>query len=174
MDKSDIKVRIKHAIETADDDRKEESSFGKMRYCCMGCDKSYADKKGLSRHCKRKGCNMNGRHPHKCEKCGQILASPQSLWNHKQRCTLNEVKTELTSVANKDGKSTKTVQEVATRGAIKKELTPDPVSNVLQTVHKSSRRTCEKCFKTYSCRHCGDINTDQKLDVKKKELQVFI
>ena len=24
--------------------------------------------------------------------------------------------------------------------------------NVLQTVHKSSRRTCEKCFKTYSSR----------------------
>ena len=134
MGKSDIKDRIKHAIETADD-RKEESSFGKIRYCCMGCNKSYSNKKSLSRYYKRKECDMFGTRPHKCEKCEKILSSYKSLQRHKKMCERGDASTDLTRVESEDGKA---------------ELTPNPV---LQTEDKTSkRRTCNKCLKTYSCR----------------------
>ena len=77
-----MKDRIKHAIETADDDRKEESSFGKMRYCCMGCNNDYPNRQSFSQH----RCNILKRKWYKCEKCEKTLSSNHSLWRHKKTC----------------------------------------------------------------------------------------
>ena len=81
MDKSDIKDCIKHAIETADD-RKKESCFGKITYCCMRCDNNYPNRQDFSHH----RCNILKRKWYKCEKCEKTLSSYHSLWRHKKTC----------------------------------------------------------------------------------------
>ena len=62
-----------------------------------------------------------------CVRCSKILASPQSLWNHRQRCKENEIKDGKFSLSN----------EQTTKPKI--DSTPPHRENVLADIVKSVR-----------------------------------
>jgi KRAB domain-containing zinc finger protein len=53
---------------------------------CDICDKRFVNEHEYSQHCKIHQKTSNQINPHKCEKCGKILAGKRTLKSHRLRC----------------------------------------------------------------------------------------